>query len=418
VRRARQDVEDLPLPFTGEGRGEGKSSLCDDLGAPAIPPHPALSPEGRGIDKAGESRLFTLGPLIAALLLLAACAAPGRGDYAALVAATAAPQPVTPHLTQSAIVMPDGARLPLRIWLPKGRVKAVVLALHGFNDYSNAFAIPGEALAWRGIATYAYDQRGFGEAPLRGRWPGRWQLAKDLVTASRLVRAAHPGVPLYLLGESMGGAVVTVAMTGEAGTPRPAADGVILVAPAVWGWETMGLIERSALWAGIHFLPAMEVTGAGIIKLRPSDNIAMLRAYAKDPLVIKATRIDAIYGLVQLMEAALRSGPRLDVPLLYLYGERDEIVPKEPTRMMIESLPAAARDRQCIAWYANGYHMLLRDLDSAVVIGDIASWIEAHGAPLPSGADRYAADLLGGPRFARAAPATARSRLPTAPPLR
>jgi alpha-beta hydrolase superfamily lysophospholipase len=41
--------------------------------------------------------------------------------------------------------------------------------LHGFNDYSNAFEVPAQALAWRGIATYAYDQRGFGEAPLRGR---------------------------------------------------------------------------------------------------------------------------------------------------------------------------------------------------------------------------------------------------------
>ncbi len=83
------------------------------------------------------------------------------------------------------------------------------------------------------------------------------------------------------------------------------------------------------------------------------------------------------------------------MPLLYLYGERDEIVPKKPTEMMIANLPAAWREKQRVAWYANGYHMLLRDLDAAVVVGDIASWIAGHGAPLPSGADRYAAQVLG-----------------------
>jgi acylglycerol lipase len=349
-------------------------------------------------------------------LLLVGCAAPSRSDDAGPAAAT-----VVPRLAEHEIVTPDGAHLPLRVWLPRGRVKAVILALHGFNDYSNAFAIPAEALAWRGIATYAYDQRGFGAAPLHGSWPGRAQLAEDLVTASRLVRQAHPGVPLYLLGESMGGAVVAVAMTGESRTPPPEADGIILVAPAVWGWQTMGLFERSALWAGAHLLPSLTVSGRGIIRVEPSDNVAMLRAFSRDPLVIKETRIDTIYGLVDLMAAAYRSGPKLDAPLLYLYGDRDEVVPRAPTEQMIESLPEAARSRQRIAWYANGYHMLLRDLGGAAVVSDIASWIGARSAPLPSGADRYAETVLGGSHLAKlseARPAAAISGLPKAPPLR
>src|SRR5258708_2690142 len=53
------------------------------------------------------------------------------------------------------------------------------------------------------------------------------------------------------------------------------------------------------------------------------------------------------------------------------------------------------RGAQRIAWYTNGYHMLLRDLESAVVIGDIASWIAERRAPLPSGADLYAETRLG-----------------------
>jgi alpha-beta hydrolase superfamily lysophospholipase len=336
-------------------------------------------------------------------LFLTGCAAPQPQDYSELLAGEAVP--TEPRLTDHEFITADGAHLPLRAWLPAGKIKAVILAVHGFNDYSNAFDGPGTQLAYEGIATYAYDQRGFGAAPLRGRWVGRWQLAADVALASRLIRARYPGTPFYLLGESMGGAIVTIAMTGEAGTPRPQADGVILVAPAVWSRDTMNVFERIALWAAVRVLPTTAVTGQGVVHVRPSDNIAMLRAFSEDPLVIKGTRIDTIYGLVDLMDAALAAGPKLDVPLLYLYGDRDEIVPKKPTELMIAQLPTAAAARQRVAWYANGYHMLLRDLEGAVVVGDIASWVRQQQAPLPSGADLYADERLGRTRVARAAAA-------------
>jgi acylglycerol lipase len=273
------------------------------------------------------------------LLLLAGCAAPGRDDGATPVAAGDSPTaPATPELTAHELIAVDGVHLPLRVWLPTGEVTAVILALHGFNDYSNAFATPAAALAGRGIATYAYDQRGFGGAPLRGRWPGQHQLAADLVTASRLLRARYPGVPLYLLGESMGGAVVAVAMTGAAGTPRPEADGVILSAPAVWGRPTMTVFERVALWVSVRLLPSQVVTGQGIVRVTPSDNVAMLRALSADPLVIKGARVDAIYGLVDLMDSALAAAPRLDMPLLYLRCVRRHC-PRAPIAMPRVSLP-------------------------------------------------------------------------------
>jgi acylglycerol lipase len=190
----------------------------------------------------------------------------------------------------------------------------------------------------------------------------------------------------------MGGAVAVIALTGESGTPVPDVDGVILTAPAVWGRPTMDLLPRLALWAGVRLMPGLTLTGRGL-KLKPSDNIEMLRALGKDPLVIHATRIDTIYGLVDLMDAALASGARLDTPMFVMYGARDEIVPRAPIRRFVEGLPAEPTRRK-LAWYENGYHMLLRDLQAPVVIADIASWVLAPGAPLPSGADRAAAEVF------------------------
>ena len=285
----------------------------------------------------------------------------------------------------------DGQMLPVKIWRPeKGPAKAVIIALHGFNDYSNFFAKPGAYLAGHSIQSYAYDQRGFGGAPGRGLWPGVEAYSADLKTFSGLVRRRHPGTPLYLLGESMGAAVIMVA-TVDGG--MEGISGVILAAPAVWGRATMTWYQRAALWIGVHVMPWATLTGRGL-KIKPSDNIEMLKALGRDPKVIKETRVDAIHGLVNLMDAALEKSARLDQRLLILYGEKDEIIPKKPTAMMLERLPKAAQDQRRLALYQQGYHMLLRDLQAEVPWRDIVHWIADKDKPLPSGADDRAADRL------------------------
>jgi acylglycerol lipase len=328
--------------------------------------------------------------------VLSACAGEGIGHLAApATIGTAAPAgpTVAPVLADKAFIADDGVSLPLRVWRPEDKPKAVILALHGFNDYSNAFAAPAAEWAKHGIATYAYDQRGFGEAPLHGRWAGTAQLARDVTAASRLLRARYPRTPIYLLGESMGGAVVIAAVSGAAGTAPPDADGIILSAPAVWGRDMMNVFERVALWTGDNFFPGMTVTGRGL-HIIPCDNIEVLRALARDPLVIKETRIDSIEGLVDLMDTALNAAPRVRTPMLMLYGERDEIVPHAATQRWIGQLPYDERMTRRIALYSAGYHMLLRDLDAPLVMHDVEAWVADHEAALPSGADRNASAML------------------------
>lgn len=297
------------------------------------------------------------------------------------------PGPATtdPTLTATHFRMADGMQLPLRIWPAKGPARTVILAVHGFNDYSHAFEEAGIWLAERDITVYAYDQRGFGEtdAGKRGLWPGTEALTGDLKTASELLRVRHPNLPLFLLGESMGGAVVIAAMTGP---EPPQVAGAILVAPAVWGREAMPWYQRAALAAASHTLPWLKLSGKGL-GLRPSDNDEMLRELSRDPLFIKKTRIDAMHGITDLMDAALAAAPEFNARALILHGAKDEIIPQEPTFLMLDRLPTAARGRQRIGFYENGFHMLLRDLQAETVWRDIAAWIADPDAPLPSGAD-------------------------------
>src|SRR5260370_35948198 len=136
----------------------------------------------------------------------------------------------------------------------------------------------------------------------------------------------------------MGGAVAVVAETGFEGTPPPKADGLILEGPAVWGGKTMTIPEWMALWFGDRLLPGMKLTGRGL-GIMPSDNIEMLRALGRDPLVIKETRVDTIKGLVDLMDDALAAASGLHTPMLLPYDDHDERIPRAPPRHFLPALP-------------------------------------------------------------------------------
>jgi acylglycerol lipase len=287
---------------------------------------------------------------------------------------------MTPLVADDAIVVRDGTRLPMRHWDAEGKPRAVIVALHGMSDYSNAFDMPGKVWMKSGITTIAYDQRGFGRSEKTGIWAGAETMRADLADAVAAARARYPGVPVFALGESMGGAVV---LTGLASNTPPAADGIILVAPAVWSRGDMPLTYRAALFLGAHLLPGMILsnTAAGrVVTIIPSDNVELLRALSRDPLFQKKTRTDTVFGLVNLMDEA-RTAPEnmkdgaAAPPILFLYGANDQIIPAKPTQAVIAALGPKATVKR----YEHGYHMLLRDLDGESVDKDLADWVLAQG---------------------------------------
>ncbi len=278
---------------------------------------------------------------------------------------------ISPSLTGDTFLTRDGLRLPLRHWDAE-HPRAVIVALHGMSDYSNAFDMPAGWWASHGITSYAYDQRGFGMAPNTGIWPGAEALREDLADCVDAVRERNPGIPVLALGESMGGAVVLSALAG----PRPPkVDGVILVAPAVWSREDMPIPYRVTLWLTAHTMPWLKVSGKGL-KIWPSDNIEMLKRLSRDPLFQKETRADAVWGLTDLMDAARKAPDHLGAtpPILFLYGAKDQIIPRAPTEAVAKELGPRAEVHK----YPNGYHMLLRDLDGPGIWKDIAAWIDAR----------------------------------------
>ncbi len=297
---------------------------------------------------------------------------------AALVLAACAPQfagrgasNTTPVMGDDFVLARDGMKLPLRHWDAHGAPKAVIVALHGMGDYSNAFDMPGKVWAGLGITTLAYDQRGFGRSRNPGIWAGSDVMRADLDDAVAAAHLRYPGLPVFALGESMGGAVV---LTALASPQPPAVDGAILVAPAVWSRADMPMLYRVALFFGAHLLPDLVLDNSAashVVTVIPSDNIPMLRALGRDPLVQKQTRTGTLYGLVNLMDEARGANPANPPPILLLHGAKDQIIPAKPTEAVI----AALGNKATVKAYPNGYHMLLRDLDGESVDHDVADWI-------------------------------------------
>ena len=314
---------------------------------------------------------------------------------AACVAGLAACAPITqrPGLGQlgfrgarldtDGMVSFDGQRLGMQRWLPAEGVPVtqVVVGLHGMNDYSNAFHMAGPFWAQQGIATYALDLRGFGRSPDRGVWAPVDLMIEDVRTAVALVREAHPEAKVAIAGVSMGGAVTITAMASER---PPAADSILLFAPAVWGWSNQPLPYKTSLWITAHTARGWVVKPPEwlVKRVQPTDNIEELRRMGRDPLMIWGARSDTLYGLVGLMEKAWSSLGRVQVPVAYFYGANDQIIPKEPTMEAARRLKPDDRS----AYYANGWHLLLVDRQAEVVWRDAAAFLKDPLADLPSGA--------------------------------
>ena len=255
-----------------------------------------------------------------------------------------------------------------RIWSAEGPPRAVLVALHSFGDHDDAFNLAAPALADAGYTVYAFDQAGFGDRTLLdGRWAGEQRLVADAADLVRRAARQHPDRPLYLLGESLGGAV---AILVAARHPELPVDGLILAAPAVR--------EGIRLRYGWNVLIATAATLAPGYKLnvsRPPDDPrlapAAARRLADDPQVMRRVRLDAYWGLIKLADSASDAAPELTRPTLVLYGGEDTSVPAISIRRLNQHLG----ERGDYRYFADGPHLLLQGRHWPAVVDAIEQWL-------------------------------------------
>ncbi len=252
-------------------------------------------------------------------------------------------------------------------WPSHGTARAVILALHGFGDAGD-LTFDGAATYWagRGIAVYAPDQRGFGANASRKHWPGIDALIADAVAEAGDLRTRHRGIPLVVVGHSMGGGVALAAAT--AGMD---ADALVLAGPAIAGGDALSPVRRAGARAIAATLPERRWTGDGIVRIRVTDNEEALARARNDPRHFGDPSSRELYGLVQLMDRAAAGAPSVGIPTLTLMGSRDEVLRPESVRRIADRIPARAG----FVEYPEGWHWLFRDRQAPKVWTDVADFV-------------------------------------------
>ena len=238
--------------------------------------------------------------------------------------------------TLASVAARDGVLLCTRRWVPGGDAWARLLLIHGIAEHSGRYERTGTLFAAGGVEVSAFDLRGFGGSGGRRAFVRRWDEYLDDVE-DRLA-ALREGLPLVLMGHSMGGLIALTYVTSG----RPAPDLLVLSSPAL-GTSVPGPVRALAALTS-RVLPTLAIPNA----LRGSSSRPTRRrpSYFADPLVVprSTTRLGA--ELFAAAQRGRRDLARLRVPTLVIHGSADTIVPPASTEPLRHTAQCAAAGLQ------------------------------------------------------------------------
>ncbi|AFR08278.1 alpha/beta hydrolase [Nocardiopsis alba] len=222
---------------------------------------------------------------------------------------------------------PDGSgRLAARAWAPAGVEPTwMVVLVHGYGEHLGRYERVAEDLCAAGAVVYGADHRGHGrssgERVLIDDYTG---VVEDVHRVVTQARTAYRTLPLVMIGHSMGGLIAT----RYAQTHPDQVHALVLSGPVLGRWST--LEELAA---------AEEIPDAPIDTTTLSRDPEVGRAYVDDPLVwhgpFKRTTVRAMLTELERGNAAGSLG---SLPLLWVHGHADALVPIADTKTGIEAV--------------------------------------------------------------------------------
>ena len=254
----------------------------------------------------------------------------------------------------------------------------IILAVHGYNDYGNAFEIPARYLSSNKFCIRSFDLNGFGKNENFGTWYPLELHIKDVKNEIDILAESYPDKDFFLLGESMGGAIV---LSLAASQSNLNINGIILVAPAIWNFTERNFFKSKFLGLISYFFPRLSINGKGWVKVKASDNQEMLKTLAKDPYFVHNPNLQSLYGIIELMDQSYEHTKifltKNNYPTLLLIPIKDEIVPRKPLIELLKNSRINEFDNKKIdiKIFESSFHMMLRDLKGNRITNEIKDWI-------------------------------------------
>ena len=314
--------------------------------------------------------------LLSCLTVLAACQGPrqalrppgaGATSFSAIAGRDVAHEESTFEGT-------GGVQLFSQSWRPVGEEpRAVLIVVHGLRDHSSRYGELAEHMVGQGFAVHAFDLRGHGRSEgVRVHIDSFEEYLLDLGTFLERVRQREPGKPVFLLGHSMGGAIVTLFTLEK----KPDIQGMVLSAPALKPGADVSkaLVATTKVVGGI--LPNLKV-----LELDPKQ-------FSRDPEVVKENQTDPLIfqeggparTASRLLSALNTISERMEevtTPMLVMHGTADTVTDPEGSKALVQR--AQSTDKT-LKLYDGLFHDLLHEPEKAQVTADVVQWLVERAA--------------------------------------
>jgi alpha-beta hydrolase superfamily lysophospholipase len=303
------------------------------------------------------------------------------------------------HASTFTLTTADGIDLFVYCWLPAGQPKAVIQIAHGLAEHAARYARLAAALNSAGYAVYANDHRGHGRTAKStedlGFFAERagWRKCVDnLWRVNRHVAAAHPGLPIVLLGHSMGAtlaeqfmgdhgdALAGVVLSGANGKPTALAkvgSALTRAERARLGARGKSKLVQSLTFDAFNKKFAPARTAFDWLSRDPAE----VDKYVADPLCgFPATVqlwLDLLEGWAAVSRPAHRSRVPKALPLYLIAGGRDPV--SDNTRQLepwIAEYRAAGLLNLTQQFYSEARHELFNETNRDEVTADLIVWLD------------------------------------------
>ena len=299
----------------------------------------------------------------------------------------------------------DRSGLFVNQWLPAGTPKAIVLLAHGMAEHSGRYAHLGKTLCDAGFGLYAHDQRGHGKTAEHGTLgyfadnDGWCAVVSDVASLGQHIGQTHPGVPIFLLGHSMGSYIAQAYLMHHSASLQ----GAILSAS---NFQPLALYRAASLIARVERLRQGPKGRSALIEwlsfgsfnkaFKPnrtpydwlSRDPAQVDAYASDPLCgFRCTNqlwIDLLGGLQQISKASNLAQIDPGLPLLIMGGACDPVSEGKRLTDLAKALRNAGNRQLQLNLYPQARHELFNETNRDEVMADVIDWLNqalSHNRP-------------------------------------
>ena len=254
-------------------------------------------------------------------------------------------------------------------WLPKSDIKALIVVVHGLGEHSGRYTNLVNHLIPLGYGVYSWDHIGHGRSDGMRKYIDRFPDFTNVVSQYvQQIKAAHPALPLFILGHSMGGLITANYLLDHQSDFK----GAIFSAPAI---KVAGGVHPLKLY-GVKFLSAI-FPRFGLAPLNPSAitrNLKVLEESLNDPLTnYGKTSVRLLTELMDAMVQFKKKAHTLTLPVLILQGSDDQVIDPSGANLLYDLVSS---EDKTLKIYPDLYHEVFHEPERYKVLVDVEAWLE------------------------------------------